>query len=102
MVIRERAVRGGHAASFVRLVDDVVVDEGARLIELQRRAEMGERHFLDGSCGTERVAHVRHEGTESLPPGDRREDSARELLGSAGTSCAGEEMGEAGGRRLVD
>jgi hypothetical protein len=42
VVIRERAVRGGHAASFVSLVDDVVVDEGAGLIELQCRAEIGE------------------------------------------------------------
>ena len=41
VVIRERAVRGRHASSFVGLVDDVVVDEGAGLIELQCRAEMG-------------------------------------------------------------
>ena len=102
MVIRERTVRGGHSPSFVRLVDDVVVDEGARLIELQRRAEMGKRHLLDGRAGTERVAHVSHEGTETLSSGYGCEDRARELLGSAGTSCTSEEMGEAGGRRLVD
>ena len=42
VVIRERSVRGGHAASFVGLVDDVVVDEGTGLIELQCRAEMGQ------------------------------------------------------------
>ena len=101
-MIRERPMWGGHPASLVRLIDDVVVDESTGLVELERCTEVGERHLVERGAGTERVADVRHESTESLAAGDGSKNSARKLFGSTRSAGAGEEMCEAGGRRLVD
>ena len=65
-MVRQRPVRGRHAAALIRLVDDVVVDEGAGLVELESRAEVGERDRFECCAGADRVADVCHECAEAL------------------------------------
>ncbi len=61
-------MRGRHAATLICLVDDVIVNEGAGLVELERCAEVGQGNVFDWNCCSERVADMRHESPEPLPP----------------------------------
>ena len=98
----EAARRGRHAATLICLVDDVIVNEGAGLVELERCAEVGQGNVFDWKCCPERVADMRHESPEPLPSGNGREHGLGKLLGSARCAGACQKVGEARGRCLVN
>ena len=95
-------MRGRDAATLVCLVDDVIVNESAGLVELKRGAEVGEGHVFQGGSRPERVADMRHQRAKTLPTAHGREHGLGKLLGSARCACADQKAREARGRCLVN
>ena len=95
-------MRGRDAATLVCLVDDVIVNESAGLVELKRGAEVGEGHVFQGGSRPERVSDMRHQRAKTLPTAHGREHGLGKLLGSARCACADQKAREARGRCLVN
>ena len=95
-------MRGGLSAALVRVVDDVVVDQGAGLVELERSGQVGHGGVREWLAGGQSPSDVRHEGPETLASRGRGQHGLGEIRRSRSRARARQEAGQGGGRRLVD
>ena len=59
-------MRRGGSPTLVCAIDNVVVNEGAGLVELECGTQVGEKHLAERKPGAQSLADVSHEGAKAL------------------------------------
>ena len=59
-------MRRGGSPTLVRAIDNVIVNEGAGLVELECGTQVGEKHLAQWKPGGQTIADVSHEGAKAL------------------------------------